>query len=108
MSDFYAVKAGVKPGIYLTWKECENNTKGFPNARYKKFSSKDLALQFINESNFQTEKKQNVPKILKNLKRNNKSKYNTTMRLIFYFFLIEWIKCILRIVIFIALYYKYF
>ena len=51
MSDFYAVKAGVKPGIYLTWKECENNTKGFPNARYKKFSSKDLALQFINESN---------------------------------------------------------
>ena len=27
MSDFYAVKAGVKPGIYLTWKECENNTK---------------------------------------------------------------------------------
>lgn len=26
---YYAVKQGVKPGIYETWAECEAQTKGF-------------------------------------------------------------------------------
>ena len=36
---FYAVAKGKKPGIYKTWKECELQVKGFPEAVYKKFDS---------------------------------------------------------------------
>lgn len=36
---FYAVKNGVKPGIYETWAECEMQTKGFSGAQYKSFGS---------------------------------------------------------------------
>ena len=32
---YYAVKQGVKPGIYKTWAECEAQTKGFSGAQYK-------------------------------------------------------------------------
>ncbi|RHR33795.1 viroplasmin family protein [Eubacterium sp. AF19-12LB] len=36
---FYAVKSGVKPGIYETWAECEAQTKGFSGAQFKSFGS---------------------------------------------------------------------
>ena len=36
---YYAVKQGVKPGIYETWAECEAQTKGFSGAQYKSFGS---------------------------------------------------------------------
>lgn len=29
---FYAVRVGHTPGVYLTWKECEQSIKGFKNA----------------------------------------------------------------------------
>jgi hypothetical protein len=29
---FYAVKAGHNPGVYLSWKECEQNISGFRGA----------------------------------------------------------------------------
>lgn len=45
---FYAVAIGERPGIYGTWPECERLVKGYPNARYKKFNSRDEAQQFIN------------------------------------------------------------
>jgi ribonuclease HI len=48
MTNFYAVKSGIKPGIYLTWTECENNIKGFSKAKYKKFDSKIQAQNYIN------------------------------------------------------------
>ncbi|XP_067134818.1 ribonuclease H1-like [Centruroides vittatus] len=44
---FYAVKNGRRPGIYLTWAECESQVKGFSNAKYKKFSTRSEALSFI-------------------------------------------------------------
>ena len=34
---FYVVWAGNNPGIYESWKECELQIKGYPNARYKGF-----------------------------------------------------------------------
>lgn len=34
---FYAVQVGKKPGIYKTWAECEEQTKGFNGAIFKKF-----------------------------------------------------------------------
>lgn len=29
---YYAVRAGVKPGVYLTWAECQEQTAGFRGA----------------------------------------------------------------------------
>lgn len=40
---FYVVWAGYSPGIYDSWEECKAQTEGFPNARYKSFSSQDEA-----------------------------------------------------------------
>jgi len=36
---FYVVWSGNNPGIYESWKECELQIKGYPNAKYKGFSS---------------------------------------------------------------------
>ncbi len=32
---FYAVRAGHNPGVYLSWKECEQNISGFKGAACK-------------------------------------------------------------------------
>lgn len=54
---YYAVKVGVKPGIYETWAECEAQTKGFSGAQYKSFSSMSEAEKFISgaENNVNTQ-----------------------------------------------------
>lgn len=44
---YYAVKNGIKPGIYETWAECEANVKGFSGAIFKSFPTKEAAIQFI-------------------------------------------------------------
>lgn len=44
---FYAVRVGRHPGIYNTWPECQNEVKGFPNAKYKKFNSQEEAEDFV-------------------------------------------------------------
>jgi len=49
-SKFYAVVKGRNPGIYTTWKETENETKGFSGAIYKSFSNRKDAEEFISKS----------------------------------------------------------
>lgn len=44
---FYAVQKGKVPGIYDTWKECEENVRGVPGAVYKKFSVREEAEEFL-------------------------------------------------------------
>ncbi len=44
---FYAVKNGRKPGIYLTWDECKEQTAGFSGATFKSFTSKAEAEAFM-------------------------------------------------------------
>lgn len=44
---FYAVRTGRKTGVFRTWTECESYVKGFPGARYKKFSTEDEAKSFV-------------------------------------------------------------
>lgn len=44
---YYAVKCGVKPGIYETWAECEAQTKGFSGAKYKSFGSMAEAEKYM-------------------------------------------------------------
>lgn len=46
-SKFYAVLAGHKPGIYLTWAECQAQTKGFSGAKFKSFDNKQDAEAFM-------------------------------------------------------------
>ncbi len=36
---YYAVKSGREPGIYLTWEECKAQVDGYTNAQYKGFAS---------------------------------------------------------------------
>jgi len=40
---FYVVWEGVKPGIYESWADCQKQIQGFPNAKYKSFSTKTAA-----------------------------------------------------------------
>ena len=46
-SKFYAVKRGLKPGIYKTWEECKKQVLNFPGARYKSFKTLLEAQQFM-------------------------------------------------------------
>lgn len=44
---FYAVKRGVRPGVYETWSACEPLVKGFPGAIYKSFPTRQEAEAFV-------------------------------------------------------------
>lgn len=43
----YAVKVGRKPGVYKTWKECQQQVTGFSGPVFKKFDTEEQALEFI-------------------------------------------------------------
>ncbi|XP_043662185.1 ribonuclease H1 isoform X1 [Drosophila teissieri] len=45
---FYAVARGRRTGVYDSWAECEEQVKGFNNAKYKKFKTRQEADQFVN------------------------------------------------------------
>ncbi|XP_071452204.1 ribonuclease H1 isoform X2 [Hetaerina americana] len=47
VAKYYAVACGRNPGVYYSWEECERETKGWPNARYKKFDVEQLAWDFV-------------------------------------------------------------
>ena len=40
---FYVVWQGVEPGIYDSWKACQVQIQGYPNAKYKSFKSLEEA-----------------------------------------------------------------
>ncbi|WP_422485596.1 viroplasmin family protein [Gudongella sp. DL1XJH-153] len=46
---YYAVKKGLKTGIYHTWDECKKQVHGFPGAVYKKFGSIEEAKEYISD-----------------------------------------------------------
>ena len=50
MAYYYAVKIGENPGIYGSWAECEKQVKGYPNAQFKKWKTKEEAEAYINGS----------------------------------------------------------
>lgn len=47
---FYAVAKGRNVGVYSSWAQCEAEIKGFAQAKYRKFSTKEEAENFV-ESN---------------------------------------------------------
>lgn len=44
---YYAVRKGKTPGIYQTWKECEEQVRGYSGAEYKKFPTSKEAMNFM-------------------------------------------------------------
>ena len=44
---FYAVANGRNIGIFLNWNDCNQSVKGYKNALYKKFDTKEEADRFI-------------------------------------------------------------
>jgi ribonuclease HI len=48
-TNYYAVKKGIQPGIYLSWEECKKNVNGVFGAIYKKFDNLIEATEFIND-----------------------------------------------------------
>ena len=44
---YYAVRVGIKTGIYLTWDECKSMVNGYPGAVYKSFTSREEAEAFL-------------------------------------------------------------
>ena len=47
---YYAVKAGRKTGIFLTWDACEEQVKGYPGAKFKGFPSRADAEAWLGET----------------------------------------------------------
>ena len=43
---FYAVRKGKKPGIYMSWDMCKQQTDGFPGAEFKSFGTREEAEAF--------------------------------------------------------------
>ena len=56
---YYAVANGRNIGIFLNWNDCNNSVKGYKNAIYKKFDTKEEADNFI-QSNDTAIQKQNT------------------------------------------------
>ncbi|MCM1125293.1 MAG: ribonuclease H family protein [Lachnospiraceae bacterium] len=44
---FYAVKRGLKTGIFLTWEECSTCVKGYSGAVFKSFKTRQEALAYL-------------------------------------------------------------
>jgi ribonuclease HI len=47
---YYVVWEGNRPGIYDSWTACQLQIKGYPNARYKSFSSWEEAQRALGDS----------------------------------------------------------
>lgn len=54
---FYAVAVGKRTGIFTSWAECQDQTKGISGAVYKKFSSESEAKVFIVENSHDASKR---------------------------------------------------
>ena len=46
---FYAVRKGKKPGIYMSWDMCKQQTDGFPGAEFKSFPTREAAEEYIGQ-----------------------------------------------------------
>ena len=44
---FYAVRVGIKPGIYTSWGEIEPLVKGYTGAQFKSFKTREEAQAYL-------------------------------------------------------------
>lgn len=66
---YYAVKVGIKPGIYRSWDECKKRVDKYSGAIYKSFTTEAEAISFMgdvylknNSSDAIIEKKEDIEK----------------------------------------------
>lgn len=50
MGKYYAVRVGVRPGVYATWDACRQQVEGYSGAIFKKFDTFSEAEVFCNET----------------------------------------------------------
>jgi caulimovirus viroplasmin len=48
---YYAVARGYVPGVYRTWSQTKDSVDGYNSRKYKKFSGKEAAKQFMVDNN---------------------------------------------------------
>ncbi|WQF81373.1 Putative large ribosomal subunit protein bL9/RNase H1 [Colletotrichum destructivum] len=58
---YYAVRTGARPGIYLTWAECQKQTAGFRGAQYKSFLTREDAQAFVEGKKIPSEEGEEKP-----------------------------------------------
>lgn len=58
---YYVVWVGAKPGIYMSWADCQKQVAGYPKARYKSFESK-LEAELAFKRGFSPSTKSTKPK----------------------------------------------
>jgi ribonuclease HI len=44
---YYVVKKGIVPGVYRTWRDCQEQIKDYPSSFYKKFDNMQEAYKFL-------------------------------------------------------------
>ena len=61
---YYVVWVGAVPGIYDNWKDCQAQTIGYPEAKYRSFKTLEEAKEAFarNPSDFNNKKKAHTPK----------------------------------------------
>lgn len=47
---YYAVRKGVRTGIFRTWEECRASVSGFSGAEYKSFPTRGQAMEFLGQT----------------------------------------------------------
>ncbi|SFE68105.1 virus viroplasmin [Paenibacillus algorifonticola] len=65
---YYVVWIGRKSGIYSSWQECQRQTSGFPNAKFKSYTNKQDAEKAYNDDT-----KQKANKTAKGANKRNKT-----------------------------------
>lgn len=65
---FYAVAVGRKPGIYLTWAECQKQVNGFPGNKFKSFTLRGDAEAYI-KANSEVKKSKSIKKTSETIKK---------------------------------------
>ena len=60
--NYYAVRKGRVPGIFLSWEDCKEQIHGFPGAEYKKFSSLEEAGAFLQDKTLPTDQEEKTTK----------------------------------------------
>ncbi|PLB39172.1 RNA-DNA hybrid ribonuclease [Aspergillus candidus] len=64
---FYGIQRGRTPGVYTDWAKAQEQIKGFPRPRYKKFATREEAEQFVREA--ETGQAPGAPGVLKDVPR---------------------------------------
>lgn len=73
---FYAVRVGRQPGIYKTWRECQEQIMRFPNQQFKKFETRKEAEDFIKNDTINVDYDNNYDETVLNVYTDGASFHN--------------------------------